>query len=171
MIVDTGSAPFVVNSPPAYQKSAATKATNYTATFACASGLDRGTDEADGDGSYGFNADAITDDVRIGEVRLNNYHYLLNVTSTFGGYDPGAGGILGLAPDTGNARVLKAPDGTFRNQSRTFVSAAYHQREIPKNAVGFYNQPTLRTGDAPLGQMTLGGYDSSLSVFRCLPSR
>ena len=36
MLVDTGSAPFVVNSPPTYQASAATKPTNYTAKFACA---------------------------------------------------------------------------------------------------------------------------------------
>lgn len=35
MLVDTGSAPFVLNSP-AYQASGATKGSNYTARFACA---------------------------------------------------------------------------------------------------------------------------------------
>ena len=121
----------------------------------------------DGTGAYGFNAAAFTDDVRIGEVALHNYHYLLNVTSTFGGYSLGTGGLLGLAPDLGNAKVIMNPDGTYRNASRTFLSAAYHQRAIPKNMAGFYNEPTLQLGKAPLGLMTLGGVDSSLCVRAC----
>ena len=119
-------------------------------------------DLPDGDGSYGFNADAISDNVRIGDVVLKDYYYLLNVTSTFGGYGTSIEGLLGLAPDPGNTRVLRRPDGTYRAPNRNFVSAAFNQKQIPKNAVAFYNEPTLEPGVSPLGSMTLGGYDSSL---------
>lgn len=100
--------------------------------------------------------------MRIGDVVLKNYHYLLNVTSTFGGYGATSDGLLGLAPDPGNTRVLQAPDGTYRKPNRNFVSAAFHQKQIPKNAVAFYNEPTIEFGVSPLGSLTLGGYDSSL---------
>lgn len=64
-------------------------------------------DVADGDGSYGFKGRAIVDDVRIGDVALSGFRYLINVTSSIGGYTSPGDGILGLGPDAASARIIK----------------------------------------------------------------
>ena len=71
-------------------------------------------DFLDGDGSYGFKGQAIVDDVRIGDIALQGYEYLLNVTEPIAGFQTQAGGILGLGPDGSLGKIFSRCDSSGR---------------------------------------------------------